>query len=179
MKQRQNTRLWLRLSTWWRGIGPVALLVLGWGIAGCTDTNGLTDGLRPESTGILVKRVIDGDTIELSTGQRVRYLGVDTPETVHPDKPIECYGPEASAANRTLVEGKRVQLETDISDRDKYGRLLRYVSVDGQDVAAKLIREGYAYVYSRKPDIARLKTYAALERAAREARVGLWADCHQ
>ena len=169
----------LRLSTWWRGIGPIALLVLGWGIAGCTNTHGSTDGLPPESTGILVTRVIDGDTIELSTGERVRYLGADTPETVHPDKPVECYGPEASAANRTLVEGKRVQLETDISDRDKYGRLLRYVSVDGQDVSATLIREGYAYVYSRKPDVARLKSYAALERAAKEQRVGLWADCHK
>ena len=157
----------------------MALLVLGWGIAGCTDPHGATDSPPSESIGILVTRVIDGDTIELETGQRVRYLGADTPETVHPDKSIECYGPEATAANRNLVEGKRVRLETDISDRDKYGRLLRYVSVDGQDVAAELIREGYAYVYSRKPDIARLKTYAALERAAKEARVGLWAVCHQ
>ena len=74
-----------------------------------------------------VARVIDGDTIELENGERVRYIGMDTPETVHPSKPVQCFGKAASAENSKLVSGKTVRLEKDVSDTDKYGRLLRYV----------------------------------------------------
>ena len=94
--------------------------------------------------------VIDGDTIALENGETVRYLGVDTPETVNPTKPVQCYGPEASEANRQLVGGKRVRLER-CPDRDQYGRLLRYVYVDGVFVEAELVRGGYAYVYDASP----------------------------
>ena len=78
-----------------------------------------------------VTRVIDGDTIELETGQKVRYIGINTPETVDPRKPAECFGRESSEKNKELVEGKIVELEKDISETDKYQRLLRYVYVDG------------------------------------------------
>lgn len=74
-----------------------------------------------------VVRVIDGDTIEIEGGDRVRYIGIDTPETVDPRKPVQCYGQEASNKNKELVEGKTVELEKDVSETDKYGRLLRYV----------------------------------------------------
>ena len=74
-----------------------------------------------------IVRVIDGDTIKLETGEVVRYIGIDTPETVHPSKPVQCYGKEASDKNREFVEGKEVKLEKDISETDKYNRLLRYV----------------------------------------------------
>ncbi|MBI3335237.1 MAG: thermonuclease family protein [Candidatus Portnoybacteria bacterium] len=74
-----------------------------------------------------VARVIDGDTIELENGQRVRYIGIDTPETSDPRKPIQCFGIEAAKKNQELVEGKMVRLEKDVSERDRYARLLRYV----------------------------------------------------
>ena len=125
----------------------------------------------------LVTRVIDGDTIELENGQVVRYLLIDTPETVHPEKPVECFGPEATERNRQLVEGRRVRLEKDVTDRDAYGRLLRYVYIDEAMVQGELIREGYGYVYSRQPDVKYLRDIAALEREAREQGAGLWMAC--
>ncbi len=128
---------------------------------------------------VVVTRVIDGDTVELADGSHVRYLGVDTPETVHPDKPVECYGPEATQANRKLVEGKRVRLARDTTDADKYGRLLRFVYVDGVDVSATLIEGGFGYVYSVLPDVKHLEAYARLEQNARDHARGLWAACPQ
>ena len=94
----------------------------------------------PERTEASVIRVIDGDTIEVAIDDRtftVRYIGVDTPETVHPEKPVEWMGPEASAVNKELVEGKTVYLEKDVSETDKYDRLLRYIFLaDGTFVNA-------------------------------------------
>ncbi len=71
---------------------------------------------------VLVRTAVDGDTLELTDGTRVRYIGVDTPETVHPSKPVQCFGKEASNFNKHLVEGKPVRLERDVSNTDKYGR---------------------------------------------------------
>lgn len=96
------------------------------------------------SPGLLVTRVIDGDTIELENGKRVRYLGINTPESVDPRKPVECFGKEASFKNKELVLNKKVVLEKDISEIDKYGRLLRYVYVDNIFVNLELIKQGYA-----------------------------------
>ena len=127
----------------------------------------------PES--FLVIRVMDGDTIKLENGEVVRYLLIDTPETT--EDPVDCYGPEATNRNRDLVEGKRVTLERDESDRDVYGRLLRYVYVDGTLVQGVLVREGFGYVYSRQPDVKYLKDMAALERGARAESAGLWGAC--
>ena len=98
---------------------------------------------QPENTSI-VSRIVDGDTIELGTGERVRYIGIDTPETVDPRKEVQCFGKEASAKNKELVEGKEVRLVKDVSDKDKYGRLLRYVYVGDVFVNEKLVSEGYA-----------------------------------
>ena len=106
---------------------------------------------------IKVEKVIDGDTILLKNGERVRYIGIDTPETVHPTKPVEYYGKEATQANRRLVENKVVRLEFDVQTRDKYGRLLAYVwvvhhGVDSIFVNAELVRQGYAKVSTYPPD---------------------------
>ena len=97
----------------------------------------------------LVAAVVDGDTIDvLLDGQheRVRYIGMDTPETKHPSKPVQCFGAEASARNAELVADQWVELERDVSERDQYGRLLRYVWVGQTLVNAKLLFEGYAQV---------------------------------
>ena len=126
---------------------------------------------------VLVVRVIDGDTIELESGDRVRYLGIDTPETVHPNKPVECYGPEASDRNKKLVEGRKVKLLKDSSDRDSYDRLLRYVFVDGVFVNGDLVWNGYEYARSYRDNLMFYQTLVQLERSAREGNRGLWGTC--
>ena len=121
-----------------------------------------------------VKRVIDGDTLELITGEQVRLIGVDTPETKHPRKPVEYFGKEATAFTLRTVAGKRVRLEYDQQRHDKYGRTLAYVYLeDGTFVNAEIIREGYGFAYTRFP-FKYLEEFRRLEREAREAKRGLW-----
>lgn len=101
--------------------------------------------------------MVDGDTIKVEiegTTYRVRYIGIDCPETVHPQKPVGWMGPEACEANRRLVEGETVYLEKDVSETDQYGRLLRYVFLaDGTLVNAELVRQGYAQSATYPPDV--------------------------
>ena len=125
----------------------------------------------------LVTRAVDGDTIELEDGNRVRYIGVDTPESVDPRKPVQCFGKEASERNKELVKGKRARLERDVSETDRYGRLLRYVYVGNQLINLILVQEGFAHSYTYPPDVAHQKEFAAAERTAREAKKGLWGEC--
>ncbi len=121
-----------------------------------------------------VLRVVDGDTIVVEGGEHVRYLGVDAPET---HGTPECYGREATERNRQLVEGKRVRLEADRRDRDRYGRLLRWVWVDGTLVNEQLIREGYATVYRDEPAAKYMDRLLAAEAEARGRGAGLWSAC--
>ena len=125
-----------------------------------------------------VVRVVDGDTIELDTGEKVRYIGVNAPESVDPRKPVECFGKEASEYNKSLVEGKAVGLVGDVGDKDKYGRLLRYVYLnDGTFVNLKLVQDGYASVMTVQPNVAYQKEFVAAQSKARENKVGLWNAC--
>ena len=126
-----------------------------------------------------VKRVIDGDTILLSNGKRVRYIGINTPESVAPNRPVECFGKEASGFNKKLVEHKYVRLERDISDVDKYGRWLRYVYIDGTFVNLKLVEEGYAYAYTVPPDVKYADLFLKAQREAKEKGKGLWGKCQK
>jgi micrococcal nuclease len=123
--------------------------------------------------------VVDGDTIKVAIGSQeytLRYIGIDTPETVRPDSPVEWMGPEATAANETLVAGKTVYLEKDVSETDRYGRLLRYVYLaDGTMVNAELVRQGYAQSSAYPPDVKHQELLDRAEREAREAGRGLWA----
>lgn len=123
-----------------------------------------------------VLRVVDGDTIVVEGGEHVRYLGVDAPET---QGTPECYGREATERNRQLVEGKRVRLESDRRDRDRYGRLLRWVWVDGTLVNEQLIREGYATVYRNEPTAKYMDRLLAAEAEARSRGAGLWSACRR
>lgn len=123
-----------------------------------------------------VVRVIDGDTISLEGHKTVRYIGIDTPETVHPSKPIMCYGKEASDKNRELVEGKEIKLEKDVSETDKYGRLLRYVWLGDMLVNEYLVREGFAQSSSYPPDVKYQDRFVEAQRLAREEKRGLWGD---
>lgn len=122
-----------------------------------------------------VARVVDGDTIELETGERVRYLMIDTPEST---TETECFGPEAKQLNELLVGGKAVTLRYDVECTDAYDRLLAYVEVSGQDVSRVLVERGYACVLHIPPngdDV--VDEYEALETEARMLDKGLWAAC--
>ena len=127
-----------------------------------------------------VTRVVDGDTfkVQLDAEETVRIIGIDTPETVDPRKPVQCFGEEASNKLKELLNGKDVLMEKNpAEDRDKYDRLLRYVDLDGEDIGAKMIEEGFAYSYKQYPH-PRLEEYNALEKKAREESRGLWSSCN-
>ena len=119
-----------------------------------------------------VTRVIDGDTITIAGGYKVRYIGIDTPE-VYPR--VEAFGIEAWQANRELVEGKEVRLERDVTETDRYGRLLRYVYVDDIFVNAELVRLGLARSKAYPPDTEYQDLLEEMEAEAREAGRGMWA----
>lgn len=125
----------------------------------------------------VVKRVIDGDTIELTDGRTVRYIGIDTPETKHPTKGVECYGQAAADFNRQLVEGKTVVLEPDVSSVDRYGRLLRYVWLDAELINWQLVAEGYALASAYPPDVAHQNDFNRAADLARQNGLGLWGVC--
>jgi len=128
-----------------------------------------------------VTRVVDGDTLVVSIAgreERGRLIGVDTPETVHPQKPVEYFGKEASAFTKRMAEGAVVRLETDpgTADRDKYNRLLRYVYLpDGKLLNAEIIAQGYGFAYTSFP-FSKMEEFRQLEREAREAGRGLWSE---
>jgi micrococcal nuclease len=125
--------------------------------------------------------VLDGDTVvvELANGTRdtVRMLGVDSPETHHPRKPVQCYGPEASAYTRARLLGRRVTLERDVELRDLYGRLLAYVWIDGARFNDELLRLGFARFLVIPPNGEHARGMLAAEFAARDEGRGLWSAC--
>jgi len=126
--------------------------------------------------GQFVERVVDGDTIIVEGVGRVRLIGVDTPETVHPNRPVEFFGKEASAFTKRLLERKRVRLEYDQERTDRYGRTLAYVYLaDGTFVNAEIIRRGYGHAYTRFP-FRHMEAFRQFEREARDNRRGLWGD---
>jgi micrococcal nuclease len=124
-----------------------------------------------------VLRVIDGDTIELTDGRRVRYIGINTPETVDPKRHVECFGREASDENKKLVGGQVVRLQKDVSQVDRYGRLLRYVYVGDTFINDVLVRKGYAYADTFPPDVQYASQFVEAQKEARKNNRGLWAGC--
>lgn len=129
-----------------------------------------------------VVKVIDGDTIKLESGQTVRLIGIDTPETKDPRRPVGCFGKEASIKTKNLVEGKIVILQKDVSETDKYNRLLRLVFLpleNGQTLFINdyLVREGFAKAYTYPPDVKYNEQFRQAEVEARENKRGLWGRC--
>jgi micrococcal nuclease len=150
----------------------VALLVLrpweGHGSAG------------PPTAIAVVARVIDGDTVEARIGdglEDVRLIGVDTPETVKPGTPVQCFGPQASRFTHELLEGRRVRLRFGVERRDVYGRLLAYVYLGRRLVNASLLRRGLARTLTIPPNDRFAPRFRRLERRAARAGVGLWSRC--
>jgi micrococcal nuclease len=172
-----------------RGPLLLALLIAALALSRC-GTDGDDDG-SAEPTGPLTARVtnvVDGDTIEVElpdgSEEDVRYIGIDTPETVKPDTPVECGGPRAHEVNERLVDGRTVRLRFDAERRDVYGRLLAYVYVPGEGpggrplfVNAELARRGLARTLTIEPNDSFAELFARLAgRAAARGR-GLWGRC--
>jgi micrococcal nuclease len=128
-----------------------------------------------------VLRVVDGDTILVrgseGRSERVRYIGVDTPESVKPDSPVECFGREASDYNKQLVQGRKVRLVADREAEDRFGRSLAFVYVGDTFVNAQMIRGGYARTIEIEPNTSKAEFFADLERVAIRTRKGLWRAC--
>ena len=161
-------------------IAAVGLLVGGGDWLGDGEDESDQGPAAGESAKAEVLRVVDGDTIEVSVDgqvQDVRYIGVDTPESVTPGEPVECFGRRAGAFNERLVGGREVTLRFDRELRDRYGRLLAYVYVGSRLVNAELVRRGYARTLTVAPNDSRAGLLARLEREAGQAGRGLWGDC--
>ena len=135
--------------------------------------------LAEDYSQLTVSKVIDGDTIELSNGQRLRYIGIDTPEVTVKKGNDFIFSPqpfalEAKEYNRKLVEGKPLRLEFDLEKKDRYGRLLAYCFVEDTFVNAKLIEEGYAVTYTKPPNIKYSDQLISLQKNAKQQNKGLW-----
>jgi micrococcal nuclease len=131
-------------------------------------------GGPPPEREFAVKWVIDGDTIILAGGERVRYIGIDTPEMKNKWQDGEFFGPEATEANRKLVQGRKVRMEYDVQRIDKYNRTLAYVYVDDIFVNAWLVENGYANVMTIPPNVKYSKIFVSFEAEARNNNKGLW-----
>ena len=149
------------------GFFVVASLVIFFLIVVCYWHNVSGDLVR-------VIRVVDGDTIVIEGKIKVRYIGIDTPETKDPRRLIQYFGKEAAAKNKELVDGKRVRLERDVQDKDKYGRLLRYVWVGGKFVNLELVKQGYARAKPYPPNVKYKNLFRESEKEAKENKKGLW-----
>jgi micrococcal nuclease len=154
-----------------------ALGLAGGGLLSCDEA-----GEQRRTQEGRVVRIVDGDTIHVQMDgrrEKVRYIGVDTPETHKPGEPVECFGRAASAFNARLVAGRRVVLRTDAETRDRYGRLLAYVyrRPDGLFVNAELVRRGFATILTIPPNVAHAEEFRGIQRTARRAGRGLWRGC--
>ena len=125
-----------------------------------------------------VIKVVDGDTIQImfdGKKERLRLIGIDTPESVHPDETKNTEnGVLASEYTKSLLNGKKVSLEFDVEQRDQYGRLLAYVYLDGEMINKKLIKDGYAQLETVPPNVKYVEEFTALLKEAKEAKRGLW-----
>lgn len=169
------------------GVGLIACLML-FGCAapqaGSKNEQTVAAASVVEGRWAVVSRVSDGDTIQLDNGEKVRMIGVNTPETVAPNTPKQPYGEEASAFTKSRLEGKKVFIETDVEEKDRYGRTLAYVFVQEPTSEAEiqeymfnaiLLRDGYAQLMTIQPNVKYQEMFIGLQRAAREANKGLWA----
>jgi micrococcal nuclease len=159
------------------------LLALVAAVAATTFVVGREDGAAPAEPRVgRVVGVTDGDTIRVALGagvERVRYIGVDTPESRRPGTPMQCFARRAAEANARLVSGRRVRLVLDVEQRDRYGRMLAYVyrAGDGRFVNAALVRDGYARTLTVPPNVRFADRFARLAADARRSGRGLWSAC--
>jgi micrococcal nuclease len=138
------------------------------------------DNRKGPGSPALMTRVVDGDTAEARLSGAsidVRLIGVDTPETVHPFEPVECFGPAASSFTRRSLEGERIRLEFDVQRRDQYGRTLAYVWLGDRLFNRVLVARGFAQVATYPPNVKYVEQFIRAQRSAREHDRGLWKAC--
>lgn len=146
-------------------------------LSGCVSAPSATGQLEipKDAKEALVERVVDGDTIVIEQGEKVRMIGINTPESVDPRRPVEFYGKEASRYTKELLEGKKVFLQWGTTPKDRYGRWLAWVWLpDGTFVNGKLVAQGYAQVYTFKDNPEHAEYLLELQKQAREKKLGLW-----
>ena len=167
-----------------RASASLVALILAVGSAAACGTDGSTASAGgANGSNATIVRVVDGDTVIASvngTDERVRLIGIDTPESVKENTPVECYGKEASARTTELLpRGTPVRLVLDAEPRDRYGRLLAYVyrTSDNMFVNKTLVTEGFANAYVYPPNVAHTDELQAAARAARSAGTGVWSAC--
>jgi micrococcal nuclease len=154
-----------------------------WAITAASGRHGAQGGASGGAQDATVVRVVDGDTMvaELASGaqERVRFIGIDTPESVKPNTPVQCYALKASAFTKHLLTGREVRLVPDVEARDRYGRMLAYVYRKPDDlfVNAELVRRGFAQTLTIPPNVRFAGEFRVLARQAREAGRGLWSAC--
>lgn len=166
-------------------IGATLLSAVAFVLWAITSPTTSIEPLSSQDERAVVTRVLDGDTIVVTGGKKVRYIGIDTPELYGSTQDSECFAREAKSRNEQLILGKPVRLEKDVSEADKYNRLLRYVYIDDplssihEDTSINeiLVSEGYAFARTYQPDIALQKHLTTLEKEAREKGFGLWGGC--
>jgi micrococcal nuclease len=169
-----------------KGRGSIVLLLIAAAILLRPWDHGGGDPGAAEHLKGRVVRAVDGDTLEVAIDggpiETVRLIGVDTPETVKPDTPVQCFGPQASAFEHRAVEGRRVRLLTGVEPRDFYGRLLAYVWVEGAGtrerfLEAELLRRGLARLLTFHPNDRFAHRFERLEQKAAKSGKGLWNAC--
>jgi micrococcal nuclease len=158
-----------------KGLAGVLLLLVVLAV-GCLQTSG-NGSSGAGSVTVKVDRVVDGDTAKVffeGRSEYVRYIGIDTPESVDPDSPVECFGPEAKEFNQSKLGAGTVRLEFDEDQRDRYGRLLAYVYVGDLMLNAELLRQGYAETMTIAPNDSRADKFREIEANARNMGLGMW-----
>lgn len=163
--------------SWLLSVALVVLLAHGTAYGASSTKSSSSASSKGET--VKVTSVVDGDTIKVKIGTKtetIRIIGIDTPETVDPRQSVQCYGKEASARMKKLLNGKTVTLQKNSSEeRDKYDRLLRYVFIGTKDIGASMVQDGYAFSY-KEFSHPKLDAYNKLETKAKNAKKGLWGD---
>lgn len=170
-----------RAPRWLVVLAVVIVLAIQY-LSSSTDNGGEAPPVDTGTPGqtFVVQRVVDGDTLLLEGGERVRLIGVDTPETVREDYPVEPWGPEASQFTKRMVEGRSVQLTFDKERRDRFGRLLAYVHIDDVLLNEELIRAGLSEAQLQYPYSSAMKRrFREAEDDAKAAHRGLWSQPEQ
>jgi micrococcal nuclease len=179
-RPRRRPAITVALAACWL-VGAVVLAACGRSTPVSSKASGPTG--RGEAGAAVVTRIVDGDTIAVRLGsstENVRLIGIDTPESVKPNTPVQCFAREASARTKALLPaGTKVRLERDVEARDQYRRLLAYVyrMSDGLFVNLSLAQDGFAVLYTIPPNVAHVDEFGAAAAAARDASLGLWGTC--